>query len=555
MEPKTYNIGAIITVMFMQKIDPLAPLSNCVNAFLRAIGCHGNRVLMGTASLLFVALSAFPQLTNRVGAIADCVGREPLNVTIKADATDTFTAWARVKADLAAEIRLAQDEQCASAPIAAGQAWAWVKFDNKVSLKQGSQVASITTKSQVIFLDKLLFTVDTTCTPVNEGDNCVLEGMDIDITGVEQEVAKGVDLRIAAQIHGAGADTPQVSFMLDDKVFEGKRAVQNEALYCAVEPLDEICGVVRNSELDLGPHMLSVSAKDGDRMSVVNVEFTVVEMTDRTTLEANKDAGNQKPTLPIRHSSDEQPDLVGRQLASPNRYAALNESNPNSDISQSAKVPTFVIGQGAVLGDTLSGEIGLSVPASLVKKGDEKITYKVDGDVIGTITARELPYIVNTSDFDNHGHQFEALISSSDGVESAVEVAAIVNNSPFLAVKSWVATRTARIILMTTCLTVVVLLVVLELRKLVKAKRMQEVTGVNTQAIGYVKGTRTIAQGYGMLAIVVLTTVGAALLIAPATPAYSGNASVTIQPEDDRVNYIHETGSSTEISSQYIILR
>lgn len=539
--------------MFMQKNDLHTPLGDIVNAFLRIIRCHGKSALIVAVSLLFVALSVYPGPSSRVGAIADCVGREPLNVTIKADATDTFTAWARVKADSAAELRLAQDGQCASASVGAGQAWTWVKFDNKVNLKQGSQVASIMTDSQVVLLDKLLFTVDTTCTPVNEGDNCVLEGMDIDITGVEQEVAQGVDLRIAAQVRGA--DTPQVSFMLDEQVFEGSRAVQNEALYCVVEALDEICGVVRNSELDLGPHVLSVSAKDGDRMSVVNVEFTVVEMADRTSSEAGKVTGNQKTTQPIRHSSDEQPELMGSQLASPNRYAALNESKPDTSAGQSAKVPTFVIGQGAVLGDTLSGEIGLSVPASLVKKGDERITYKVDGDVVGTITARELPYIVNTSDFDNHGHQFEALISGSDGVESTVEVAAIVNNSPFIAVKSWVATRTARVILMTACLAAATLLIVLELRRHIKAKRMQEVTGVNIQAIGYVKGTRTVARGYGMLAIVVLTTIGAALLIAPATPAYSGNASVTVQPEDDRVNYIHETGSSTEISSQYVILR
>ncbi len=546
-------MNAIITIMVMEKNDHYAALECIAKALVRTREHSKKGIEVIIAAFFLVILGGSTVSSSQVGAISDCDNKEPLNLSINADASDSFTGWARVKSDAAAELWLAQDGQCVAAQAIGGQTWNWVKFDRKISLNQGSQVAGITAGSQELWLDKLLFTVDTNCIPIDEGDNCVLESMHIDITGVEQEVAQGVDLRIAAQVHGS--DKPAVSFTLDDQSYEGTLATSNEALYCAVESIEGICGVVHNSKLRPGAHALSVSAKDGDRISIVNLDFTVTEVVENTALESGSNVENKISTIEARHSTDEQPNPV-KPIASKNvQYADLNKNESKMNPKQGLLVPTFVIGQGSVLGDTLSGEVGLSVPASMIKNGDERITYKVDGKVLGTISASELPYLVNTADFDNHGHQFEAHIVNGDGVESMVEVAAVVNNSPYLVVKSWVATRTARIILTAFCLLAVVLLLFFELRRLAKTRRIRNVTGVNIQAIGYVKDSRWVTRGYGVLAIAVLTTIGAALLIAPATPAYSGNASVTVQPEDERINYLHETGSTAEISSQYVILR
>lgn len=497
-------------------------------------------VLIGLCALASVRASAASAQLKQ----GQCVTARPLHFIIRSDVGDTYTAWARIRST-SPEVKLflASENTCSVATATGYASWTWVRFETPLSLSQGEQAADLAASSEVE-VDKLLFMVDSSCAPEgSNGDNCAEEHISLSISGVEPEVTAGSSLRISAEVHGASE--PKVTFKLDDRELTGGGALNGEGIYCAVAPEKDICGVMPPTLLSIGMHTLSAVVVDGDR--TVSEASTFYVQLDTPLFSEDKKSNEQ--------ASQKQADPLTAADQDSKSEGTPSELSIGQASLQTKEAPTFVLGQGMVLNETLSGTVGLSVPSDMVPKGTETLDYFVDDQKVGTVLASELPFIYDTSQLDNHGHQFRAVVSDGSTQVSAVEVAAIINNNPFNSLKNWVARPHIRLLIIAVCALLSLLVLIILLRSHIRMSRLKAVTGVNTQRVSFVSPTHVGARGYGILAVLTLVTVSMALIAAPATPAYDGNASTIVELEDARINYDHETATDEVTNSTYILLK
>ena len=512
----------------------------------RYVRRQGQSLAVMRASVFVVLVLLVPTVMSALSGTVHaetgaCVAAQPLSFKVRADAADNYTAWARIRTASDAQVSLSLGKGCNVAEALKTDTWTWVRFSEPLALQQGEQTAAISSSGEVQ-VDKLLFMVDGSCVPQGSyGDNCVLENISISLGGIENEVSEGAALRISAEIHGA--KEPKVSFTFDDKGLTSSGGLQGDDVYCAVITSQDICGVLPSTLLGVGTHSVSVTVVDGERTSSATANFAVTLASQQTSL-------SQK-------LEDTRAGLERGNTVSSLAKTADNSTPPAIDKNThgSENAPIFVIGQGSVLSDTVSGVIGLSVPANLLSDDAKTVTYYVDDQRVGSARVQESPFLYDTAGLNNHGHQFKAVIDGGNSQNSTVEITAVVNNNPFNTIKNWVARPGVRLSLAVACGALSLVALYFTLRSHIRAKRHRAVTGANTQPLRYVPPTHIGPRGYAVLAFLTLTTLGAALVVAPATPAYIGNASVVVELEDARLNYDHETATDTTAHTTYIILR
>lgn len=487
-------------------------------------------ILLVTASIMFLVSLSLMTLTIPATASPsndNCTPIHSLHFNMNVESNDPYEAWVRVKAHSNTNLSISTASQCAHLQLKQSDDWVWMRFDTPLVLQQGSRSADIYTSAHEVEVDKMLFMTDSDCVPEGrDGDNCVLDAISITLDGIEQEVVTGSDLRISAEVQGAVK--PVVTFMLDGSLLPNGSPLKEGELYCATNVDGDICGTLPAALLGVGPHKLSVVVTDAGRRVSTSKEFTVT-LGDTTLVKRPTGSG----------VSSDGSKLGGKEAAS----AAIYRS-----------VPTFVLGQGSVLSETVSGKIQLTVPSSLTPKGNEAIQYFVDDVQIGTSIAAT-PLIFDTASLENHGHQFKASIDNGAGINRVVEVTAVINNSPLNSIKNWLAQPKIRFSIAAGCAIIALFVGFIVLRVHARAQRLKAVTKVNTQHLSYVAPSGLSARGYGVLVVLTLLTLGIALIAAPATPAYDGNASTVVELEDARTNYDHETGFDEVTSTTYVILR
>lgn len=508
-------------------------------------------ILMSFVMLLSVSSIGSLFHGRLVGAQSpECVFDKPLYFSAKSDVKDNYVAWARVRSPEPHRLLLGAGEQCAQVELGATKDWSWVKFKEPLQLAMGEQKLALSSDGTEIQLDKLLLMLDGSCTPEGKnGDNCALENIDITISGVEERIIAGSDMRVFAEVHGAA--NPEVAFFLDGKRLDNSAALKENELFCAVGVDGELCDILPATVLGVGGHTMSVTVSDEGRTVTSTSEITVVLAQDGDSDQA--DRVSQQEPVPVRRSVDEQPQVVQSKSEPIDQIAAPNkELTAEGEVSE---VPLFVLGQGSVLAETVSGKIGLSVPIAMMPKDGKRLEFYVDEQLAGGMYADELPFIVDTSQLVNRGHQIKAIIESDDGQREIIEVEMVVNNSSLTVVKNWLSkseVRTATVIVLGAAALGVSLMVA---RSHIRSLRLKQVTGVNTQRIEFISPSRMGLKSYGVLCASLLMTLGLALVMAPATPAYSGNASMLVELEDTRLNYEHPTGVDEVDQATYIILR
>ncbi len=504
---------------------------------------------MSSVFFIFAALLIGLPVFDLSGVSAEsgsCTSENPLSMTVKSDSDGLFSQWIRVRSSEATEVYSEGAGQCVSTEVQKENAWTWVRASGYFKLTRGDQIVSLHTSAGVVQLDKVLFTADDKCIPELEGDNCILEQTILTLDGFEQ----GEELRDAVTVsaHVSGAtESMAVQFLLDDVVYAENTRMGDSEVYCLV--LDEdTCGVLNVNTLLPGLHTLTVTVEDGDQSGSVKKQFSV----------ANASVVSSQEDEASPQGSDESVSIEPSSVVTAPTVDNSNGDNPHDEAVDEKvagdNLPIFVIGRGAVLSETLSGRVALTVPAVVAQSNIERVVYEVDGSVIGVSTSQNPVVSFDTSVLENHGHEFKASIIDQDGQVRTVEAAAIINNSPFNTLKMWFSTTQARVLLSVVFLVSALIIGFFEVKHFIRVRRLGEVTKVNTQQLDFVSPNTIGPRAYASLVGLTLLVMSGVILAAPATPAYSGNASISVEPEIARTNYQHETGTDAEAGIVYVIL-
>ena len=512
-----------------------------------------------------------------------CKTSDPLVVEVASDVASEFNLWARYQNSSNtsnARVHAELDGQCVEVALKGLTGdWEWSEADSKINLAKGGQNVSIHVSEGEVWIDKLLFSADDSCSPKDNGSNCVVERIEVAMLGIEQGQAIEGDARVSVSVKGV--DDAAVGFSIDDNdVSTGTKVGGNT--YCLVAPEEDVCGLFDRSTLTVGEHEIIVYVSDGSRTVtftrkfLVEKESTPIPPSPTTPADDNSTATPPEstgpgvpdgegpgfvsiptPVLSVPDITDEiKEPLQDSVSADPipltpeeeqqkvSKNENINNSSPQKDAPKDKEPPKLVIGTGVAPSESLSGEITLTVPVSLIESGDGEIVYTVDGEVVGTADTDNPEVTIDTGELSNRSHEFTAEVLGESGEKETAEVLVVVSNSPFNSFKTWLSSTAVRIVVALVLLAGAAVIGFYEVKKMYHDRLVSRVTGVNTQQVEYVKPAGSVInpQTYGGLTTIALVVMSGVVLAAPQSSVYSGNSSIIVEAESSIVgSHIVET--------------
>lgn len=209
---------------------------------------------------------------------AACPDKPYMVVNPSIEVAGEYAVWIREKREAATspQIHISTDggNDCSSMQKSSGTNWNWVSGSGgtlKKSIDAGVADIRIYISGGSIYLATLLLTLDTSCTPEEDGSNCVVEPLEFTVTGI----AQGQTISGSPVIETTINDPPEGSILVEYS-FDGGDTFSSSTTspYCLVLT-GGTCAGWPSSSLSDGEHTLTVRTVSENGISERTLRFSI----------------------------------------------------------------------------------------------------------------------------------------------------------------------------------------------------------------------------------------------------------------------------------------
>lgn len=452
-----------------------------------------------------IAAQMIPMIGRTVFAQnADCSTFPSMKATDNVPTTGSYRIWilAKKESNTVKPYLRVDSGRCHEYELPSGAGWEWLKgANNDVSenLSAGMHDFNISANGGAILVDKILVTNNVGCTPTGDGNNCLEEKLDFELSGVSSGPISGSRF-VQVNIFTPLKTTANVEFFVDGVLQSSRTA----APYCMVVTAEQ-CAEFNFNTLGNGEHTLTAKVSGNELVAEKEALLTVVQpaqlppapesdqpstgeflniqmegiaagdvVSGSRAIKANI-TGTTKPIY-VRFKINHE--IMAERVTAP--YCFVNGSSGQCGEWDSSSVPNgkhtmYVIATAEgfkdswatmpieiknstplvpsstgtreiVVGKTnqrVSGSVKAFLPDKKRKSGS-RVVYKIDKKIVAQTTtgssasvAEQVSAIFDTSEFTNGTHVLSAATIQQDGNTEVVQSEIQIKNDLSTAVNNW----------------------------------------------------------------------------------------------------------------------
>lgn len=206
-----------------------------------------------------VLSSLIPLASKVLAQSSSCEDLSGITVDKTIETTSTYALWVRLKSETSgakSAIRI-NGGDCIELAQSQNNDWNWVSGASGLitaNLMGGESSFQFNTTSGTILFDKVLATNDTSCTPTDDGSNCISQPLNMNVRGISAGGDRILDARsISVEFAEGERSDVEVFYYIDDTLIKSTTI----SPYC-LEGEASPCGRYDFSTLDIGSHVLKV---------------------------------------------------------------------------------------------------------------------------------------------------------------------------------------------------------------------------------------------------------------------------------------------------------
>lgn len=356
---------------------------------------------------------------------ASCPSKPYLTADAEVDVAGEYSAWVLQKSNegTSPSVYISADDGKSCTLMDRNESttnWQWVTGANglvNLKLEPGKSTIRIYVDGGTTNLARLLLTLDNSCIPEDNGNNCVAQPLQISIGGLQQGATISGDINVQTYLITETTENVRVDYFFDGQttVFSSS----NTSPYCLVIAGNG-CGGWSSKSLPNGQHTLTVRASSASSLKETTLTFTINNPTASNPAPAPSAPSPTTPTPTYTPSSGATSPVVRPVLTTNSENRALAQSassvtgTPSSTTPATATQATtkgsntpikssFVAGLN--IKGQIKGKVIVTAPKEVVVVKGDKLELFVDGKSVESktveVTSTAPTFILDTTKYKN----------------------------------------------------------------------------------------------------------------------------------------------------------